>query len=1163
MASKTNHSIILKKSKNLISFSSKDSAIRSSDSRSKFFDISRYANNNLIDFFDFISFEKNSSQKFSFLLEDYEYISNSKDVKELQKKLEKINFELNKGEQKMLTANFEGLKEKIIAKFSSQNVSVQKKLEKLQLDANNAEIDTSIYPLYLSVFFLKGTTKNGDVVNAPLFLIPIKIEVLDDNIKVSKVDNEFIINEKLEAFLLKQYDFKKEFLKCKNYVEIIRIISEGTKADLKGLDLQKPMNSEFEPFISHNSDQIRVLFRKLSIERNAALQMIDPKGGLLKGDIEIISKRNELGLVFKTKSLTTNHGPHVQSVIEKNSISQIGRPLNIYQKYAVESSLNEDTLIHGPPGTGKSETIANIIANVIKLGKTSLLVSEKKAALEVLEERLYDISDIVLFAFDMNDKDRFYEKINKVGELFPKKIDSEIINKQKININKNDKLFKDLKYDLSRINEINRTRVSTGANFYNYLNTLKLFDKVRLKYLADNVLLAHLKSIEARLDAFVIDVYEHSHSLISDLFELSKILLPKHFENILNNFNKLKDVHILMSSFTDKRVTITTNFVLNGSVSKIGVPGRSLNKEESYSEKKIEELIRKCAADSQLTKFILQKEEVFAFMHFLDVQELSQYNNLLLWSEKLDINILDSIFDKNLFNYKDKYDNYYDSLNLVPKNTDKIILQDHLKKIRIIYENLSDEKKKVWEQIITYSLRKEKLSVNKFIKKFYEELRIIFPVWIMNPTQVSLIVPLKRETFDYGIFDEASQMFLERAFPVVYRCKINVIAGDEKQLRPTSFFHSRNEIEDEEEDLENDNVESLLDKAKLCMWSEFHLKNHYRSLNSNLIDFSNRNFYNSSLNTASVNTDLMKSSIVVYNVPGVYNERVNEVEADTIVNIIGSEYKKFEKILVVTLNVPQSELIDQKIFQSELYLNEEIRNKIDSGNIQIKNLENVQGNEADLVILSICFAKNSYGLFKNHFGVLSQNGGGNRLNVAITRAKKQMIVVKSIKSEMIKSTESNETFKKFIHYVDNVDSFYERTWSDQVVETHKFPSKFHEEINNLLMTIINLNKYRISYDFKIGNEILDFALLQKNSTDVTLGIVLDSKKNRFDLQRRVELADNQNFLENRGYKVLRILEIEWNLYPWRTTDQIFKTMIVDDYNSKNIEYYRGEYKNKI
>ena len=182
-------------------------------------------------------------------------------------------------------------------------------------------------------------------------------------------------------------------------------------------------------------------------------------------------------------------------------------------------------------------------------------------------------------------------------------------------------------------------------------------------------------------------------------------------------------------------------------------------------------------------------------------------------------------------------------------------MQDHLKKIRIIYENLSDEKKKVWEQIITYSLRKEKLSVNKFIKKFYEELRIIFPVWIMNPTQVSLIVPLKRETFDYGIFDEASQMFLERAFPVVYRCKINVIAGDEKQLRPTSFFHSRNEIEDEEEDLENDNVESLLDKAKLCMWSEFHLKNHYRSLNSNLIDFSNRNFYNSSLNTASVNTD--------------------------------------------------------------------------------------------------------------------------------------------------------------------------------------------------------------------------------------------------------------------------------------------------------------------
>ena len=88
----------------------------------------------------------------------------------------------------------------------------------------------------------------------------------------------------------------------------------------------------------------------------------------------------------------------------------------------------------------------------------------------------------------MNDKDRFYEKINKVGELFPKKIDSEIINKQKININKNDKSSKELKDDERKRNENNRTRVSTGVNFYNYLNTLKLFDKVRLKYLADNVL---------------------------------------------------------------------------------------------------------------------------------------------------------------------------------------------------------------------------------------------------------------------------------------------------------------------------------------------------------------------------------------------------------------------------------------------------------------------------------------------------------------------------------------------------------------------------------------------------------------------------------------------------------------------------------------------------
>ncbi len=1159
-----NNSIILKKSKNLISFSSRDTAIRSTYTKSKIIDIFKFINNNKIDFYDFIHFSKNSPKKFSFFLDDFDYFRKLSSSKKIEEALKEINFELNKGEQKMLANNIDALKEKVISKLEAQNYNFQRRLEKMQFDANNAELDTSIYPMYLSVFFLKGPTKNGDVVNAPLFLIPIKIEILDNSITFSKIDDEFIINEKLEAFLLKSYNLKKEFLNCKNFSELIKLIVDSTGADLKGFDLKAPINSDFEEFVSHNSDQIKFFNKKLSIERNVAIQIIDPKGGLLKGDIEIISKRNELKKVFKTKSLTTNHGPHVQNIIEKSSIVQIGRPLNIYQKYAVESSLNEDTLIHGPPGTGKSETIANIIANVIDIGKTSLLVSEKKAALEVLEDRLYTLSDIVLFAFDMNDKDRFYDKITRIGKLFSSKIDNEIIQNKKNAISMNNKFFNEFKRDLITVIDLNKSKVSTGTNFYNYLNIVRLFDKVRLQYLAENVNLNDLKSIENRLTAFIIDIYEESHNLIADLFRLSKLLSKKHFDNIINNFDKLRDIHILMSSAVDRRNIIAENFILAGTVNKISVPGRSLSKEPSYDVDEIIELIRKCAANSQLTKYILLKEEISIFMNFIDVQELSQYNNLLLWSKKLNINILDSIFDKNLFNFKFKYDNYYETLKPVPIHSDKIILIKHLKKIRNIYENMNSENKKIWEQIITYSLRKEKLSVNKFIKKYYEQLRIIFPVWIMNPTQVSLVIPLKRETFDYGIFDEASQMFLERAFPVVYRCKINVVAGDEKQLRPTSFFHTRNEIdENEEEDLENDNVESLLDKAKLCMWSEFHLRNHYRSLNSNLIDFSNQNFYDGKLNTASVNTDLMKSSLVSYNVPGIYNDRVNEVEADTIVNIIGSEYKKFESILVVTLNMPQSELIDQKLFQSDLYLNQEFRNKLESGGIQIKNLENVQGNEADLVILSICFAKNQYGMFKNHFGVLSQKGGNNRLNVAITRAKKQMIVVKSIKSDMIKTSESTEVFKKFIHYVDNVDSFYERTWSDQVDESYKFSSRFHEEINNLLNQIINFKKYRISYDFKIGNEKLDFAILQKNSTDVTLGIVLDSKKNRFDLQKIIEVADEQNFLENRGYKVLRILELEWSLYPSVIIDQIFKTMIVDDYNSSNIEYYRGEYKIKI
>lgn len=96
------------------------------------------------------------------------------------------------------------------------------------------------------------------------------------------------------------------------------------------------------------------------------------------------------------------------------NLVQINRPLNIYQKYAIHSALVKNTLIYGPPGTGKSQVIANIIANVIVNHKTCLIVSEKKAALDVLKDRLNKISGLSLFLYDIDNKEKFYTHIQKL-----------------------------------------------------------------------------------------------------------------------------------------------------------------------------------------------------------------------------------------------------------------------------------------------------------------------------------------------------------------------------------------------------------------------------------------------------------------------------------------------------------------------------------------------------------------------------------------------------------------------------------------------------------------------------------------------------------------------------------------------------------------------------
>ncbi|QNL22147.1 DUF4011 domain-containing protein [Hyphobacterium sp. CCMP332] len=305
--------------------------------------------------------------------------------------------------------------------------------------------------------------------------------------------------------------------------------------------------------------------------------------------------------------------------------------------------------------------------------------------------------------------------------------------------------------------------------------------------------------------------------------------------------------------------------------------------------------------------------------------------------------------------------------------------------------------------------------LRQLISKHFEELFNLIPCWMASPESVSAMFPIE-EIFDLVIFDEASQCFSEQGIPAVYRARQVVILGDNKQLQPNNLYQVRYEVEEEENpDLEND---SLLDLGSRYLMTTM-LKGHYRSSSLDLIDFSNKHFYNSSLRflpspNAMFNTDpAIKYHHLSY---GIWESNKNVMEAEEVIRLVQNYLKAgITNIGIITFNFFQQNLIQDLL--EEVSINEKWPIPED---LFIKNIENVQGDERDVIIFSISYARDSSGKLRHQFGSLNAAGGENRLNVAITRARKKIDIVASILPQELNTEdlkhEGPKLLKSYLEY---------------------------------------------------------------------------------------------------------------------------------------------------
>jgi superfamily I DNA and/or RNA helicase len=337
------------------------------------------------------------------------------------------------------------------------------------------------------------------------------------------------------------------------------------------------------------------------------------------------------------------------------------------------------------------------------------------------------------------------------------------------------------------------------------------------------------------------------------------------------------------------------------------------------------------------------------------------------------------------------------------------------------YNNLEMNRLKnvtTYRELLHQVTKKKKIwSIRQLVGSYSEEIFDLVPCWLASPETVSAVFPMQR-FFDLVIFDEASQCYAESGLPAIFRGKQCVVTGDSKQLQPSDLYQMRYEDDaDEQPELE---VDSLLDLA-IQHLHQIWLHGHYRSHSIDLIDFSNRYFYKEKLQLLPHFDEINKKEpgIKFIKVDGVFEASTNALEAAEVVKLVKSLNKTdpSKSIGIVTFNYKQQNLI-QDLLEGISLVDQDIENTF------VKNIENVQGDERDIIIFSIGYGKDSKGKIKMAFGSLNLAGGENRLNVAITRARNQIFVVSSILPQELNVddtlNEGPKLLKKYMEYAQSV-----------------------------------------------------------------------------------------------------------------------------------------------
>ncbi|MFF2425957.1 DUF4011 domain-containing protein [Streptomyces mirabilis] len=425
------------------------------------------------------------------------------------------------------------------------------------------------------------------------------------------------------------------------------------------------------------------------------------------------------------------------------------------------------------------------------------------------------------------------------------------------------------------------------------------------------------------------------------------------------------------------------------------------------------------------------------------------------------------------------------------------------------------------------------MPVRHLLQQTRDVVRLVKPCFMMSPLTVSQFLPPDFE-FDVVVFDEASQVLPQDAVNSVYRGKALIVAGDQKQLPPTSFFSAAGDSDDGDEWDEDatDGFESILDMCKASgVLRGLPLRWHYRSRHENLIAFSNHDFYDNSMVTfpgaleqgPDIGVEFIKAD-------GVYDRggsSDNTLEAAKVAQRVIHHFdtRPEHTLGVVALSKAQAEAIEEAV-QKARAARPDLDHHFTEGRLDgffVKNLETVQGDERDVIILSIGYGPDHRGKLLSTFGPINREGGWRRLNVAVTRARRRMEVIASFHGGDLpdSANKSVQHLKRYLQYAQHGPAILQTEAADPDAAPE---SPFEEEV----IDVLRGSGYEVQPQVGVAGFRIDMAVRHPGAPGTyALGIECDGAMYHSSRAARDRDRLREAVLRDLGWRLHRIWGTDW------------------------------------